>query len=153
MALITIPRLPEAPDQYSRQQMATLISTLEQMIFILNNTYTPETLRDEDEAFAFFLGAGGTTTSEIETDVETNTTNIATNTTNIASNTTNIATNTTNIATNTSNITTNANAITTANGNITTNANAITTANSNITTNTNNITKLTRRINYLTVTR
>ena len=123
MALITIPRLPDAPEQYDRQQMSQMVQTLEQMIFILNNTYTPETLRDQDEAFAFFLGAGGTTTSEIESNVDTNITNIASS------------------------------AITTANSNITTNASAITTANSNITTNAANITTITKKVNYLLVTR
>ena len=56
MALITTPRLPEAPEQYDRQQMSQLIQTLEQMIFVLNNTYTPETLRNDDEAVSWFLG-------------------------------------------------------------------------------------------------
>jgi len=56
MALITTPRLPEAPEQYDRQQMSQLVQTLEQMIFVLNNTYTPETLRNDDEAVAWFLG-------------------------------------------------------------------------------------------------
>jgi len=31
------------------------VSTLEQMIFILNNTYTPVTLGDEEEQRAWFL--------------------------------------------------------------------------------------------------
>ena len=55
MAQITIPRLPEAPDQYDRQQMSQLLQSLEQMIFLLNNTYTPETLRNDDEAVSWFL--------------------------------------------------------------------------------------------------
>ena len=86
MVLITIPRLPEAPEQYDRQQMSQLVQTLEQMIFVLNNTYTPETLRNQDEAFAFFLGGGGGTTSDIESDITTNANNISTNTTNITTN-------------------------------------------------------------------
>jgi|TARA_R110001606_G_C15334087_1_gene645873 hypothetical protein len=55
MAQITIPRLPDAPEKYDRQQMSQLIQSLEQMIFLLNNTYTPETLRSDDEAVSWFL--------------------------------------------------------------------------------------------------
>ena len=55
MALITIPRLPDAPEQYDRHQMSQLVQTLEQMIFVLNNTYTPETLRNDDEAVSWFM--------------------------------------------------------------------------------------------------
>ena len=55
MAQINIPRLPDAPEQYDRQQMSQLIQSLEQMIFLLNNTYTPETLRNDDEAVSWFL--------------------------------------------------------------------------------------------------
>ena len=55
MALITTPRLPEAPEQYDRQQMSQLVQTLEQMILILNTTYTPVTLSDEEEQRAWFL--------------------------------------------------------------------------------------------------
>ena len=56
MALITTPLLPQATKEYDQTQMAQLIATLEQMIFILNNSYTPETLRREDEKIAWFLG-------------------------------------------------------------------------------------------------
>jgi len=56
MALITTPLLPQATKEYDQTQMAQLIATLEQMIFILNNSYTPETLRREDEQIAWFLG-------------------------------------------------------------------------------------------------
>ena len=49
MALITVPRLPDATEEYDRHQMSQMIQTLEQMIFILNNTYVPEPLRKEDE--------------------------------------------------------------------------------------------------------
>ena len=56
MAKIVVPLLPQAPEQYDRQQMSQLVQTLEQMIFILNNTYTPETLRNDDEAVSWFLG-------------------------------------------------------------------------------------------------
>jgi len=37
-------------------QMAQLVQTLDQLIFALNNTYTSEPLRDDDEAIAWFLG-------------------------------------------------------------------------------------------------
>ena len=140
MALITVPRLPDAPEQYNRQQMSQMVQTLEQMIFILNNTYTPETLRDDDEAFAFFMGdSPSTALASIESDVSTNTSNISTNTSNISTNTTNIATNATNI--------------TTANGNITTNANAITSANSNITTLQTQVSALQKQVRYLLATK
>ena len=56
MAKIVIPRLPQAPDKYDQSQMNQLIQTLEQLIFLLNNTYTPEILRNEDEQIAWFLG-------------------------------------------------------------------------------------------------
>ena len=55
MAKITTPRLPEATEQYSREQISQLIQTLEQVIFILNNTYIPEKLREYDERISFFL--------------------------------------------------------------------------------------------------
>ena len=126
MALITVPRLPDAPEQYNRQQMSQMVQTLEQMIFVLNNTYTPETLRDDDEAFAFFMGdSPSTALASIESDISTNTTNIATNATNI----------------------------TTANGNITTNANAITSANSNITTLQTQVSALQKQVRYLLATK
>jgi len=140
MALITIPRLPDATEEYDRHQMSQMIQTLEQMIFVLNNTYVPETLRNDDEAFAFFMGdSPSTALASIETDVSTNTSNISTNTTNIATNATNI--------------TTNASNITTANGNITTNANAITSANSNITTLQTQVSALQKQVRYLLATK
>ena len=55
MAKITVPMLPQARDEYDQSQMAQLISTLEQMIFILNNTYSPVTLGDEEEQKTWFL--------------------------------------------------------------------------------------------------
>ena len=57
MALITTPLLPHAREEYDQSQMAQLIATLEQMIFILNNTYTPVTLGDEEEQRSWFLSA------------------------------------------------------------------------------------------------
>ena len=55
MAKITIPLLPQAPEEYSQAQINQLIQSLAQMIFILNNTYTPVTLSDEEEQKAWFL--------------------------------------------------------------------------------------------------
>ena len=55
MAKIVVPLLPQAPEQYDRQQMAQLVQTLEQMILVLNTTYTPVTLSDEEEQRSWFL--------------------------------------------------------------------------------------------------
>jgi hypothetical protein len=57
MAKITVPMLPQARKEYDQSQLNQLIATLEQMIFILNNTYTPVTLGDEEEQRAWFLSA------------------------------------------------------------------------------------------------
>ena len=57
MAKITVPLLPQAREEYDQSQMSQLIQTLEQMIFILNNTYTPVTLGDEEEQRSWFLAA------------------------------------------------------------------------------------------------
>ena len=45
MAKIVTPRLPEATEEYSREQVSQLIQTLDQVIFVLNNTYIPEKLQ------------------------------------------------------------------------------------------------------------
>ena len=45
MSKITTPRLPDATEEYSREQVSQLVQTLEQVIFILNNTYVPETIK------------------------------------------------------------------------------------------------------------
>ena len=55
MSKIVTPRFPEATEEYSRQQIAQLIHTLDQVIFVLNNTYIPEKLREDDERISFFL--------------------------------------------------------------------------------------------------
>ena len=82
MAKITTPRLPEATEEYSREQVSQLIQTLEQVIFILNNTYVPEVLKYQSEAFSFFmgdaLGSSETDTSTIESNISTNSSNITT---------------------------------------------------------------------------
>jgi hypothetical protein len=56
MAKITVPLLPQATEEYDQSQMAQLVQTLDQLIFALNNTYTSEPLRNDDEAIAWFLG-------------------------------------------------------------------------------------------------
>ena len=42
-------------EEYDKHQMSQMVQTLEQMIFVLNNTYVPETLRSEDEQISWFL--------------------------------------------------------------------------------------------------
>jgi hypothetical protein len=129
MSLITVPLLPQATEQYDQSQMAQLIQTLEQMIFVLNNTYAPEAARADDEAFSFFMGDSPSTQ---ETDTSTMESNITTNTNNISTNTSNISTNATNI--------------TTANTNITT-------ANTNITNLQSKVSALEKQVRYLIATR
>ena len=55
MAQINIPRLPAAQDEYSKEQVNQLIQTLDQLIQLLNSSYTPEQLKNEDEAMAWFI--------------------------------------------------------------------------------------------------
>ena len=55
MTKITVPLFPEATPEYDQSQMAQMIQTLEQLIFALNNTYTSEPLRNDNEAVAWFL--------------------------------------------------------------------------------------------------
>jgi len=55
MAQINIPRLPQAPDQYTKAQIDQMIQSLDQLIQLLNSSYTPETLRNDDEAFNWFM--------------------------------------------------------------------------------------------------
>ena len=75
MAKITTPRLPDATEEYSREQVSQLVQTLEQVVFILNNTYVPEVLKNDSEAFSFFMGdassSSETDTSTIESNVTT----------------------------------------------------------------------------------
>tara|TARA_R110000737_G_scaffold159973_2_gene187663 strand:- start:43 stop:213 length:171 start_codon:yes stop_codon:yes gene_type:complete len=56
MAQINIPRLPQAPSEYSEEQINQLITSLDQLIKLLNSSYTPEQLRNDDEAIAWFIG-------------------------------------------------------------------------------------------------
>ena len=55
MAQINIPRLPAAQDEYSKEQISQMIQTLDQLILLLNSSYTPEQLRNDDEAVSWFL--------------------------------------------------------------------------------------------------
>ena len=74
MSKITTPRLPDATEEYSREQVSQLVQTLEQVVFILNNTYVPQVLKNDSEAFSFFMGdasSSETDTSTIESNVTT----------------------------------------------------------------------------------
>ena len=55
MAQINIPRLPAAQDEYSKEQINQMIQTLDQLIQLLNSSYTPEQLKNEDEAMSWYL--------------------------------------------------------------------------------------------------
>ena len=55
MAQINIPRLPAAQEEYSKEQINQMIQTLDQLINLLNSSYTPEQLKNEDEAMAWYL--------------------------------------------------------------------------------------------------
>ena len=55
MAQINIPRLPAAQQEYSKEQINQMSQTLDQLIQLLNSSYTPEQLKNEDEALSWFL--------------------------------------------------------------------------------------------------
>jgi hypothetical protein len=55
MAQINIPRLPAAQEEYSKEQINQMIQTLDQLVQLLNSSYTPEQLKNEDEAMAWYL--------------------------------------------------------------------------------------------------
>ena len=55
MAQINIPRLPAAQEEYSKEQINQMIQTLDQLVNLLNSSYTPEQLRNDDEAMSWFL--------------------------------------------------------------------------------------------------
>ena len=55
MAKISVPILPQARPEYDQSQMSQLVQTLEQMILILNTTYTPVTQADQEEQKTWFL--------------------------------------------------------------------------------------------------
>jgi hypothetical protein len=57
MSKITNVRLPNAsPTGYDAAQFNQLVRSLEQVIFQLNNTYTPIVTEDKDQAQSWFLG-------------------------------------------------------------------------------------------------
>jgi len=56
MAQINIPRLPAAHDEYRKEQVNQMIQTLDQLIQLLNSSYTPEQLKNQDQAMAWFIG-------------------------------------------------------------------------------------------------
>lgn len=56
MSKITNVRLPNAtPSTYDPQQFNQLVRSLEQIILQLNNTYTPVTTENKDQAQAWFF--------------------------------------------------------------------------------------------------
>jgi len=62
MSKINNVRLPNARPEYSAEQFDQLVRSLEQVVFQLNNTYTPTTSEDKAGAGAWFAagsGAGG----------------------------------------------------------------------------------------------
>ena len=73
MALINIALLPQAPAEYTQSQINQLVTSLDQLILLLNSSYTPEQLRNEDEAFSWFITGGG----GAQTDLSTVTTDIS----------------------------------------------------------------------------
>ena len=56
MAQIILPRLPQAQKEYNEEQINQMITSLDQLIRLLNSSYTPEQLRNDDEAIAWFIG-------------------------------------------------------------------------------------------------
>ena len=56
MAKIDPPVLPQATEEYDQSQLNQLVEALDQTIKMLNTSYTPEQLREEQERFAFFIG-------------------------------------------------------------------------------------------------
>ena len=54
MAQISIPRLPQAPQEYDPSQINSMINTIDLLIQVLNSSYTPEQLRAETEALVWF---------------------------------------------------------------------------------------------------
>jgi len=57
MSKILNVRLPNATQSsYSPEQFDQLVRSLEQVIFQLNNTYTPVVSEDKDQAQTWFMG-------------------------------------------------------------------------------------------------
>tara|TARA_Y100000004_G_scaffold186014_1_gene236945 strand:+ start:361 stop:531 length:171 start_codon:yes stop_codon:yes gene_type:complete len=55
MAQISVPRLPQAAEEYDPSQINSMINTIDLLIQLLNTSYTPEQLRLEEEALSWFL--------------------------------------------------------------------------------------------------
>lgn len=55
MATITTPRLSNATEQYSREQLDQIIKTLEQMILTLNTNYQPRATENKGEAESWYF--------------------------------------------------------------------------------------------------
>jgi hypothetical protein len=56
MAKIDPPVLPQATEEYDQSQLNQLIEALDQTIKMLNTSYTPEQLREEQERLAWYVG-------------------------------------------------------------------------------------------------
>ena len=54
MALIIVPRLQDATEEYDKHQMSQKVTHLEKKIFVLNNTYVPTTPKQKDERESWF---------------------------------------------------------------------------------------------------
>jgi hypothetical protein len=67
MSQINIPRLPEAPADYTQSQINQLVTSLDQLILLLNSSYTPEQLRNEDEAFSWFISSSAGKPTDLST--------------------------------------------------------------------------------------
>jgi len=52
MAQIVLPRTPQGTQEYDKVQIDKLVANLEQLILLLNSTYTPETLRNDEDLAA-----------------------------------------------------------------------------------------------------
>lgn len=59
MSKIANVRLPNASIQYDASQFNQLVRSLEQVIFQLNNTYSPIVTEDKDSAYAWYGDGGG----------------------------------------------------------------------------------------------
>ena len=56
MAKIDPPVLPQATEEYDQSQLNQLVEALDQTIKMLNTSYTPEQLREEQERLAWYIG-------------------------------------------------------------------------------------------------
>jgi hypothetical protein len=58
MAQIDPPVLPQATEEYDQSQFNQLVDALDQVIKMLNTSYTPEQLREEAERMSWFNWGG-----------------------------------------------------------------------------------------------